>query len=104
LAYSNLEVVAYAFNPSTRRGREAERQRGREAERQRQRQVDLCEFKASLVYRTSSRIARDTQRNPVSKNQTKLNNQPTKQQTLTKQQQKKEGPFGAIINFVTSCF
>jgi hypothetical protein len=29
--------------------------------------VDLCEFKASLVYRVSSRTARATQRNPVSK-------------------------------------
>jgi hypothetical protein len=34
----------------------------------RQRQVDLCEFKASVVYRVSSRTARATQRNPVSKN------------------------------------
>jgi hypothetical protein len=32
-----------------------------------QRQADLCEFKASLVYRVSSRTARATQRNPVSK-------------------------------------
>ena len=30
-------------------------------------QVDLCEFKASLVYRVSSRTARAIQRNPVSK-------------------------------------
>ena len=30
----------------------------------RQRQVDLCEFKASLVYGTSCRTARTTQRNP----------------------------------------
>jgi hypothetical protein len=29
--------------------------------------MDFCEFKASLVYRTSSRTARATQRNPVSK-------------------------------------
>jgi hypothetical protein len=29
--------------------------------------VGLCEFKTSLVYRSSSRIARTTQRNPVSK-------------------------------------
>jgi hypothetical protein len=28
--------------------------------------MDLCEFKASLLYRVSSRTARDTQRNPVS--------------------------------------
>ena len=33
----------------------------------RQRQVDLCQFEASLVYRVSSRAARTTQRNPVSK-------------------------------------
>ena len=36
----------------------------------RQRQVDLCEFKASLVYKASSRTVRTvTQRNPVLKNQ-----------------------------------
>jgi hypothetical protein len=37
--------------------------------RRRQRQADLCKFKAMLVYRVSSRTARDTQRNPVWKNQ-----------------------------------
>jgi hypothetical protein len=31
----------------------------------------ISEFKESLVYRVSSRTARDTQRNPVSKNQKK---------------------------------
>jgi hypothetical protein len=31
----------------------------------------ISEFKASLVYRASSRTARATQRNPVSKNQKK---------------------------------
>ena len=37
-----------------------------------QRQVDLCEFVANLVYRVSSRTAKATQRNLVSKtNQTK---------------------------------
>ena len=30
-----------------------------------QRQEELCEFKASLVYRVSSRTARLTQRNPI---------------------------------------
>lgn len=34
----------------------------------RQRQMDLCEIKASLVYR-SSRTAMDTQRNPILKKQ-----------------------------------
>jgi hypothetical protein len=33
----------------------------------------LCKFEASLIYRVSSRTARATQRNPVSKKQ----NQPT---------------------------
>jgi hypothetical protein len=41
----------------------------------RQRQVDLCELKASLVYRVSSRTARATQKNPVSK---KTKNKKTK--------------------------
>ena len=40
----------------------------------RQRQEECNEFKASLVYRVSSRTARVTQRNPVSKKtkQTKI--------------------------------
>jgi hypothetical protein len=33
----------------------------------------ISEFKASLVYRVSSRIARATQRNPVSKKQKQTN-------------------------------
>ena len=36
-----------------------------------QKQVDLCEFKASLVYRVSSRTARPTERNPVLGRKTK---------------------------------
>jgi hypothetical protein len=39
----------------------------------------ISEFKASLVYRVSSRTARTTQRNPISKNQ---------KQNKTKQQNK----------------
>jgi hypothetical protein len=38
---------------------------------QRQKQVDLCNFKASLVYKTSSRTAKATQINPVSTNKQK---------------------------------
>ncbi|XP_052604557.1 dol-P-Man:Man(7)GlcNAc(2)-PP-Dol alpha-1,6-mannosyltransferase isoform X2 [Peromyscus californicus insignis] len=37
----------------------------------RQRQEDLCQLEASLVHRGSSRTAKATQRNPVSKNQKK---------------------------------
>ena len=36
---------------------------------EKQRQEDLCQFKASLVYRTSSKIAKAMQRNPVLKSQ-----------------------------------
>jgi hypothetical protein len=40
----------------------------------RQKHAELCEFKASLVYRASSRTAKAPQRNPVSKqNKTKQN-------------------------------
>jgi hypothetical protein len=45
-------AVAHAFDASTQ-----------EAEAK----ADLCEFEASLVYRVSSKTARGTQRNPVSK-------------------------------------
>jgi hypothetical protein len=51
----NGGVVAHAFNPSTH---EAEAGRS-------------FQLVTSLVYRVSSRTARATQRNPVSKNQTK---------------------------------
>jgi hypothetical protein len=36
-----------------------------------QRQADLCEFQASMVYRVSSKTARVTQWDPVSKKQNK---------------------------------
>jgi hypothetical protein len=44
-------MVAHTFNPSTRRWR----------------QEDLCEFKASALYRESSRTVAAAQRNPDSK-------------------------------------
>jgi hypothetical protein len=37
-----------------------------------QRQVDFCEFEANLVYRASSRTAKATERNHVSKKQNKM--------------------------------
>jgi hypothetical protein len=52
---SRRAVVAHAFNPS----------RGRQ----------ISEFEASLVYRVSSRTARSTQRNPVSKQSNKKDTQ-----------------------------
>jgi hypothetical protein len=63
-------MVAHAFNPSTQ-----------EAE------AGGSEFKASLVYRVSSRIARDTQKNPVSK---KKNKQTKPNQKTHKQQQQQK--------------
>lgn len=49
------------------------------AARGRQRQVDLCEFKDSLVYTESSLVAKATRRKPVSKkNKTKQKQKPKK--------------------------
>jgi hypothetical protein len=45
----------------------------------------ISEFEASLVYKVSSRTARATQRNPVSKNQ----NQTKPKQNKTKKKKKK---------------
>jgi hypothetical protein len=42
----------------------------------------ISEFKASLVYRVSSRKARATQRNPVSKNQKKKKKKNTEHSTM----------------------
>jgi hypothetical protein len=63
-------MVAHAFDPSTQ-----EEEAGRR----------ISEFEASLVYRVSSRTARATQRNPVSKKQ----KQKQKKQNKTKQNKKK---------------
>jgi hypothetical protein len=61
----------------------------------------ISEFEASLVYKVSSRTARATQRNPVSKNQNQTKPNQTNKQTKkpknkqtnkTKQQQPKKPP------------
>ena len=62
-------MVAHAFYPSTRETEE-----------------DFCEFEASVVYRTSSRIARDTQRTLSQKTKTK---KPKKTNKQNKTNQKK---------------
>jgi hypothetical protein len=51
-------VVVHVFNLSTPRGRDRQ----------------ISESKASVVYRVSSRTARTTQRNPVSKTKANKNN------------------------------
>ena len=53
-------MVVHTFNPSTWEAEEG---------------ADFCEFKASLVYRVSSRTAKATQSNPVSKNRDKVNDE-----------------------------
>jgi hypothetical protein len=53
----------------------------------------ISEFESSLVYKVSARIARATQRNPVSKNtktnQNKKQNKQTKSKTKKKNKNKK---------------
>jgi hypothetical protein len=48
----------------------------------------ISEFEASLVHRVSSRTARATQRNPVSKKQTNKQNQTNKQKQKKKRKEK----------------
>jgi hypothetical protein len=56
----------------------------------------ILEFEASLVYRVSSRSARATQRNPVSKKQKTKTKQNTKQN-----KQKTKVPTTEVIKFKT---
>jgi hypothetical protein len=69
--------VEHAFNPST-----CKAEAGRS-----------LEFKASLVYRVSSRTARATQRNPVSKNKDKQTNK-------NKNKKKKEKKSSHLCSWV----
>jgi hypothetical protein len=66
-------MVVHAFNPSTR---------GRDRR--------ISEFKASLVYRVSSRTARATQRNPFWKNNNKTKPKNQKPTNQTNKQTKKK--------------
>ena len=66
-------MAVHPFNPSTWE----------------QRQGELCEFKASLVYKESSRLARAvTQRNPISKSKNKQKGKERKKEK--KKERKKE--------------
>jgi hypothetical protein len=56
----------------------------------------ISEFEASLVYKVSSRTARATQRNPVSKNKTKQN----KKQKQTKKKMKKTPHMKWVYLFI----
>jgi hypothetical protein len=55
----------------------------------------ISEFKASLVYRVSSKTARTIQRNPVSKNKTKQNK--TKQNKTKQNETKQKTETGEIV-------
>jgi hypothetical protein len=65
----------------------------------------MSEFKASLVYKVSSRTARATQRNPVSKkpkNQNKKKKRPKKKKK--KKRKKKKIPVNRKRPAQTCCF
>ena len=67
----------------------------------RQRQEDLCDLEASLVYRVSAMIAKDTQRNPVSK-------EGKKKKERKKEKEKKPMPryayFGVVVTMLMGIF
>jgi hypothetical protein len=50
----------------------------------------ISEFEASLVYRVSSRTARATRRNPVSKKKKQQNKQTNKQKTNERKKERKK--------------
>jgi hypothetical protein len=61
----------------------------------------FSEFEASLVYRLSSRTARATQKNPVSKNKQTKERKTDRQKERTKERRKKERKkpqFNYIVN------
>ena len=61
--------------------------------------MNLCEFETSLVYTVSSRTARDTERDLISKNKTKQNN---KQTNTPNQNQTKLKFLGSLWGLLTS--
>jgi hypothetical protein len=52
----------------------------------------ISEFEASLVYRVSSRTARATQRNPVSKNKERKRKKRKEKKRKEKKEKRNEGP------------
>jgi hypothetical protein len=76
-------LVAHAFNPNTGgRGRR------------------ISEFKASLVYKVSSRTAKALQRNPVSKNQKKKRKEKKRKE---KKRKEKKGDAREMVQRLTVC-
>ena len=64
----------------------------------RQRQADIHEFEASLVYRASSKLARDTEKNPHSPKTNK------KQNKKKKEKEKRSSPHTAMATALLTCF
>jgi hypothetical protein len=58
----------------------------------------ISEFEANLVYKVSSRTARATQRNPVSKN--KQTNKQTKQKQANKQNKKQKNKKEHVLKYI----
>jgi hypothetical protein len=58
----------------------------------------ISEFEANLVYRVSSRTARATQRNPVSKNKIKQTNKNTHTPKKNKNKNKKTQKLKIVFN------
>jgi hypothetical protein len=59
----------------------------------------ISEFKASLVYRVSSKTARAIQRNPVSKKQNKTKNKKQKQTNKQTNKQTPQRPELFVLGF-----
>jgi hypothetical protein len=62
----------------------------------------ISEFEASLVYRVSSRTAKATQRNPVSKNKTNKKQNKTKQKNKNKNKKKGKKVLKLKIRYQSS--
>jgi hypothetical protein len=60
----------------------------------------ISEFEASLVYRVSSRIARATQRNPVSKKKKKQQQQQQQKKTKIQNKQTNNPPKPKITRII----
>jgi hypothetical protein len=58
----------------------------------------ISEFEASLVYRVSSRTARTTQKNPVSKKKTKTKNKKQKNKKKKKKKRKEKNTHAHSIH------
>ena len=68
----------------------------------RQRQVDLCEFEASLVYKSSSRTARATQGNSVSEKKKRKKEREREKEKERKKRKKKKNSSRGVERWLSS--